>query len=586
DGAENVNVTGLIANPSFETGNINPWACNPAVGGEVGVKTISKYGITNADGQYIFNTWVDKGTSYSLSQTLSGLPAGKYQLSAVVASGANYVITLSAGTASADFTIPAAEAGTDAEKIGHTHTVEFDYSSGNVDLKVASPNWFKADNFQLTFLREFTNAELAAAIKVQLQTLIGDVEAIDVETNVGDGVFQIPASAVTALQSAISDAQDVYDNAEATVEIVQQAIDDLKAAVEAYKNAKLNEPEEGQRFIISPASADHPMFANAITATLGETGDNNKTGYTFSAEDTPKNVNLAQAFIFTNANNEEHPNYYYISIEREEGTVYLTNGANNGSAAGWNKSQIQGTTDATKKIPFEVAWTGTGFNLKNTGDGGALIAIQAGGPMYTESGNNDLLFTEAASASVEVNIAAGKYATRIFPFVPELEGVTFYSCESVNKETSELGLDKVESPKANTPYVLYAENEVEGTLTGYGTATTLDPVTAGLLVGSFESIKIEAGNYVLQTNPETDVQAFYIVGESGFESTEYRAYLVKSADIKGRDAFFFGEGEATGINGIEQGMNESMVIYNLQGQRVAMPTRGIYIVNGKKVMVK
>ena len=33
-------------------------------------------------------------------------------------------------------------------------------------------------------------------------------------------------------------------------------------------------------------------------------------------------------------------------------------------------------------------------------------------------------------------------------------------------------------------------------------------------------------------------------------------------------------------------MTNDKVVYNLAGQRVAQPTKGLYIVNGKKVIIK
>ena len=47
-------------------------------------------------------------------------------------------------------------------------------------------------------------------------------------------------------------------------------------------------------------------------------------------------------------------------------------------------------------------------------------------------------------------------------------------------------------------------------------------------------------------------------------------------------------GETTGINSLTPNpspMGEGSV-YNLNGQRVAQPTKGLYIVNGKKIVVK
>jgi hypothetical protein len=52
-----------------------------------------------------------------------------------------------------------------------------------------------------------------------------------------------------------------------------------------------------------------------------------------------------------------------------------------------------------------------------------------------------------------------------------------------------------------------------------------------------------------------------------------------------RLAFVFG-GEATGISGTLKANGEDSVLYNLSGQRVENPTKGLYIVNGKKVIIK
>lgn len=51
---------------------------------------------------------------------------------------------------------------------------------------------------------------------------------------------------------------------------------------------------------------------------------------------------------------------------------------------------------------------------------------------------------------------------------------------------------------------------------------------------------------------------------------------------------FIGFGDATGISSIENGQVtiDNSEVYNLAGQRVAQPTKGLYIINGKKYVVK
>ena len=47
----------------------------------------------------------------------------------------------------------------------------------------------------------------------------------------------------------------------------------------------------------------------------------------------------------------------------------------------------------------------------------------------------------------------------------------------------------------------------------------------------------------------------------------------------------FGDEGTTGITTIET-TTDSNAIYDLQGRRVTNPAKGIYIVNGKKVIIK
>lgn len=68
-----------------------------------------------------------------------------------------------------------------------------------------------------------------------------------------------------------------------------------------------------------------------------------------------------------------------------------------------------------------------------------------------------------------------------------------------------------------------------------------------------------------------------------------RAYLQFTAGSGSRDILSIDGGDATGINMVNgEGLkiNGSEVYYNLQGQRVLYPTKGLYIVNGKKVIIK
>jgi hypothetical protein len=72
----------------------------------------------------------------------------------------------------------------------------------------------------------------------------------------------------------------------------------------------------------------------------------------------------------------------------------------------------------------------------------------------------------------------------------------------------------------------------------------------------------------------------------------FRAYFQFSAnggsDVKALTFDMdFGDGDATGIELVESGeLRDECEIYDLAGRRVSTPTKGLYIINGKKVFVK
>lgn len=111
---------------------------------------------------------------------------------------------------------------------------------------------------------------------------------------------------------------------------------------------------------------------------------------------------------------------------------------------------------------------------------------------------------------------------------------------------------------------------------------------------------------------ESDDPAFYKLAEdysrTKDETTVYyhdlganKAYLETSTDIKpaqsgsSRIALVFDDGETTGIQELENSSIEELnhsgnealkAYYNLNGQRVTNPRKGLYVVNGKKVIIK
>ncbi len=85
-----------------------------------------------------------------------------------------------------------------------------------------------------------------------------------------------------------------------------------------------------------------------------------------------------------------------------------------------------------------------------------------------------------------------------------------------------------------------------------------------------------------------DVLGFYKVNDSGSWCNAGTAYLqVANGQISARGFFLFDDdSNTTAIEAVKKEQKMNGEYYNLAGQRVAQPTKGLYIVNGKKVIVK
>ena len=113
-------------------------------------------------------------------------------------------------------------------------------------------------------------------------------------------------------------------------------------------------------------------------------------------------------------------------------------------------------------------------------------------------------------------------------------------------------------------------------------ATTTATLEGNQLVGTATAITNPGNAYVL--NKGTNGVGFYKLSSGGTIGAN-KAYLTYSSVSQARS--FFGFDETTGIEmPTAEVIDADAVVYDLQGRRVAQPTKGLYIVNGKKVIIK
>lgn len=198
----------------------------------------------------------------------------------------------------------------------------------------------------------------------------------------------------------------------------------------------------------------------------------------------------------------------------------------------------------------------------------------------------------------EVTITIGEYgsATYCSEFALDfsnVEGLKAYAATGYNTNTQVVTLTRVQTSKEATGLFLVAE---PGEYTVPVIESSAD-YTLNLLVGVLEQTEVNGAsadgnyyNYKYTVAETSDTPQFYQF-EDGSSLSAGKAYLqipasLFPATIAKAISFRFDKSATTDIDEIEgESVTSDAIYFDLNGRRVENPTNGIYIVNGKKVVV-
>ena len=156
-----------------------------------------------------------------------------------------------------------------------------------------------------------------------------------------------------------------------------------------------------------------------------------------------------------------------------------------------------------------------------------------------------------------------------------------------------------ESPVLNES-VVYAEGDVipageavvlegaAGTYTFNYAVATVEKDADNVLKGTDEATEITSENKLYILSNGAHGVGFYFQNEDGTSITNgaHKAYLEVAGDVETKSFYLFDEASVTAIQGVVAAEAANGKVFDLQGRNVKNPVKGLYIVNGKKVVIK
>ena len=205
---------------------------------------------------------------------------------------------------------------------------------------------------------------------------------------------------------------------------------------------------------------------------------------------------------------------------------------------------------------------------------------------FTRKGSSYLQFTKITVVlAAKVTISEYKWATYVSDQVLDFTGSAVKAYVVTGASGTAITKTPVTKAAANTPLLLNAPAEtytipVAASGTDYSSSNKL---VAG--TGAEVAYDDNSGyNYVLSVDGENAMFMLIVDGTPATVPTG-KAYLALDGDPDARGLYLFDDEETTGVNEVKTQKADGQY-FNLAGQRVAQPAKGLYIVNGKKVIIK
>lgn len=439
-------MSGAITNYSFELGDMTAWNIEMEPNSDTKVtKNEDVYVTEGLDRDYLFNAYANSKAA-PLTQTVKGVPAGKYRLSALVASDAGNRFFLAVNNT------PGEMVTTETGDAFRTISVEFEVTEESEDILIGlypsadgnfnsdlSPlnlgPWFKADKFTLTLLGR----------------------DVDIDWNMETdnyGTIMLP------FEADIPAGLEVYS----VIAPSQSEVNGGNVAYSLLTLQKADRIEANTPYLVKKTPAD-PVVRTASTTD----GIYRFSGTTTHTKDTYKSGLLTGTFAEMLPAEGDH---HLVSFNGNTGFIYHNGEVEHGAVAPYH-AFITGLSE-TALIPalyFEEPAVDVEWTMEGDVYGTIILPFEADVPENLE------VYTLSALGEIKSYTPKG-----------ETEAIRYQL----------ITLAPADRIEANTPYVVKASEAGQKEFSFRGQATNTDTeYTGGLLTGVFEETAPAAESHIL-----------------------------------------------------------------------------------------
>jgi hypothetical protein len=203
---------------------------------------------------------------------------------------------------------------------------------------------------------------------------------------------------------------------------------------------------------------------------------------------------------------------------------------------------------------------------------------------------DDIIITEPKN-TIDIKLSSTGYASYCSPFALDLTPTEDYEAWAVTATSGDaVTFTKIPGKvPANTPFILYNSSKAGesvsvpviddddagiATVAGNMLRGTISPTYVSTVNGDYTNFGLSGGNFLKINNGVVKANKAYL------------PVLTSALPSDARLTIIFND-ETTGVSEVRSKVEDIRApYYDLQGRKVSQPRKGLYIVNGKKTLIK